>query len=188
VIPRALDSLASAAAARDAGAKGLARHAETTTDVPADPDSVFAHLDEHRRLSAHMTKRNWMTMGSRMFLEVDPAEGRAVGSKIRLWGRVLGLRLDVEEAVIERVVPRRKVWQTIGAPRLLVIGGYRMGFEIVPCQGGSRLRVFIDYDRPRSGIARVLGLLLGAWYAAWCTRRMAQDAAAHFRGERSSRL
>jgi hypothetical protein len=85
-------------------------------------------------------------------------------------GRVLGMNLALDEVVTERTPPRRKVWETVGEPRLLVIGAYRMEFEITPEDGASRLVVFIDYRLPSRGWARGLGLLLGRAYAAWCTR------------------
>ena len=74
----------------------------------------------------------------------------------------------------------RKVWQTTGVPRLLVIGRYEMGFEITPRGASSLLRVFIDYVLPETPLARWLGRLLAALYARWCTESMAEDAAKHF--------
>lgn len=115
-----------------------------------------------------------------MKIELDEAHGQANGSRIRLSGRVLGMQLFVEEVVREREPPRRKVWQTIGAPRLLVIGHYTMGFEVTPTESGSRLRVFIDYELPERGIGHYLGWLFGPYYARWCTRQMVNDAATHF--------
>jgi len=86
------------------------------------------------------------------------------------------MNLALDEVVIERTPPHRKVWETVGEPRLLVISAYRMGFEIVPDGNASRLVVFIDYRLPSRGWARILGLLFGRTYAAWCTRRMTSDA------------
>lgn len=51
-----------------------------------------------------------------------------------------------------------------------------MGFEIEPVPGGSRLVVFIDYRLPAQGLSLLLGRALGGACAAWCTRRMAEDA------------
>ena len=162
------------------------RHDESVIDLPARDDDVFAHLDDHSRLSGHMSQSSWMMLGSRMELHVDEGKGQRVGSVIRLDGKVLGLSLHVEEAVIERTPPSKKVWETIGDPSLLVIGPYRMGFEIKPDRQRSTLRVFIDYDLPRTGLGRWLGPLLGPLYAQWCTRQMAQDAKAHFANDRSN--
>src|SRR6185503_6430544 len=109
--------------------------------------------------------------------EFDEGRGQRLGSRIRLAGRVFGIELSVEEVVTERDPPLRKVWETIGTPRLLVIGHYRMGFELVAQGTGSTLRVFIYYALPERAPARWLGRLLGRRYARWCTQRMVDDAA-----------
>jgi len=149
-------------------------------EVAAAPGRLFEHLDDHARLAMHMERRSMMMMGGRMTYTFDEAKGRAVGSVIRMGGSFLGISLGVEEAVIERDPPRRKVWETIGHPRLLVIGAYRMGFEIEPRDDRSELRVFIDYSHPASPMGRVLGRLSAGAYARWCVRRMADDAVEHF--------
>lgn len=162
------------------------RHHRSDVDVDADAHSLFAHLDDHRRLADHMEKASLMTAGATMRVETDALRGQAVGSLIRVTGRVLGLSLVVEEVVTERVPPLRKTWETHGEPRLLVIGAYRMGFTISPQGDRSRLAVFIDYQLPPRGFARGLGLLFGRTYAAWCTRRMTTDAVAAFVGVAAS--
>ena len=158
----------------------LPHHFETSVVVSAPADVVFSYLDDHTRLSAHMRQSSWMMAGSRLAFELDASGGRTVGARIRLSGRVLGLRLAVEEIVTERQLPLRKVWETTGTPRLLVIGQYRMGYEITPRGDASRLRVFIDSALPGPLPGRWLGRLFGRFYARWCTQRMADDTAKHF--------
>ena len=119
-----------------------------------------------------------------MTLEFDASKGRAVGAFIRLTGRVLGIPLSVEEVVTERNPPQRKVWNTIGGPQLMVIGAYRMGYEITAKSPSSHLRVFIDYGLPNGPISYWLGRLFGNIYAGWCARRMTKDAATHFQKQR----
>lgn len=160
-------------------ARPFAHHRETTVLLNARPEDAFAYLDDFRKLSAHMEKRSAMMMGSRMSIEMDALAGRAPGSRVRMQGQVLGMKLSLEEVVIERAPPLTKSWQTADA-KLLVIGRYRLGFALSPRADRSELRVFIDYDLPRSGLARWLGKLLGARYARWCTERMASDALARF--------
>ena len=46
-------------------------HAEASTLVQASADKVFAHLDDHSRLSSHMSKRSWMMGGGQMRIETD---------------------------------------------------------------------------------------------------------------------
>ena len=122
-----------------------------------------------------------MMAGSKMAVELDEADGRAVGSTIRMTGEVLGFTLSLEEVVTERQVPERKVWETVGEPRLLVIGDYRMGFMIHPSGERSRLTVFIDYDEPPAPW-RLLGRVLGPVYARWCTASIARGAEQAFDG------
>lgn len=150
---------------------------ESEAHVAAPPAEVFAYLDDPAHLVAHMAKRSWSMAGGRMQLLLDERRGREPGARMRLRGSMLGVSLDLEEEVTERDPPRHKAWQTVGLPRLVVIAGYRMGFDVAPDQGGSTLRVFIEYTLP----GHWLGRLLGPAYARWCTERMAGDAKRHFR-------
>jgi hypothetical protein len=163
-----------------------ARHFAMAARVAAPADDVFALVDDHARLSAHMSRRSWAMGGGSMTVESDSARGQAVGSRLMLHGIVFGLRLFVEEAVVERTPPYRKVWETVGEPRLLVIGRYRMGFDIEQQGTSSLLTVFIDYDLPTRWTSRWLGALFGSGYARWCAARMANDAARHFAAEKRS--
>lgn len=168
-------------ASTSAGAvRRFSHHSESTGYVRASTVTLFAHVDDHARLSSHMSKSSWMMGGGRMDLELDEGRGQRIGSHIWLAGKVFGMRLSVEEVVIERNPPHRKVWETTNPPRLLVIGDYRMGFEITPATNGAQLRVFIDYSLSPTAPARWLGYLLGRYYAKWCTRRMVRDAIRHF--------
>lgn len=112
-----------------------------------------------------------------MRTETDEGRGQAVGSVIRMSGSILGISLWLEEAVVERVPVHRKTWETLGEPRLLVIGRYSMGFEMVPGGQGTQLRIWIDYDLPSAGWQRWLGKLMGRFYADWCVRKMLQAVA-----------
>ena len=156
------------------------RSLTTTVEVPAPPGDVFAFLDEHARLISHMGKRSIAMGGGTMAVEFDEGRGKVVGSKLRLSGTAFGIRLGVEEVVIDRAPPNRKSWETVGEPRLLVIGPYRMGFIIEDLGRTSLLTVFIDYELPLRAPWRWLGRLLGRSYARWCTDRMAGDAVGHF--------
>ena len=156
--------------------------------VQAPMDQLFAHIDDHTRLSSHMSERSWRTGGGRMETEIDSGRGQKIGSRIRLSGRVFGVGLSVEEIVVERDPPRRKVWETTGTPKLLVIGRYRMGFELSPRGKWSMLRVFIEYALPERGLARWLGRLFGRYYARWCTQQMVDDAVKHFESRPATQL
>lgn len=162
---------------------GFSHSDQAVADLRVSAQILFDHLDDQARLGAHMGERSMMMMGGRMTYEFDDAQGRAVGSVIKMGGSFLGYPLSVEEVVVTREPPQRKVWETRGQPRILIIGGYRMGFEITPGGSGvSHLRVFIDYDLPASLFGRLAGRLLAPMYARWCVRRMVTDAARRFSG------
>jgi hypothetical protein len=156
---------------------------QAVADLRVSAQSLFDHLDDQARLGAHMGERSMMMMGGRMTYELDAAQSRAVGSLIKMGGSFLGIPLSVEEVVVVREPPHRKAWETRGQPRILIIGSYRMGFEITPSVGGAtHLRVFIDYELPTSVFGRVAGSLFAPMYARWCVQRMATDAVRHFSG------
>ncbi|MBP1807625.1 SRPBCC family protein [Rubellimicrobium aerolatum] len=146
--------------------------------VPGPPEAIFAALDDPLRLGRHMTRPSAMMLGGSMQYRLDASQGRAVGSVIRVEGRVLGLRLRIVEVVTERDPPRRKVWETVEEPQLLVFGAYQLGFHIAVERQGSRLRCFIDYDLPRPPMGRVLGRIGAHVYARWCLSRMVAEAEA----------
>lgn len=105
--------------------------------MAASPQQVFAFLDDPRRLSAHMEKSSWMMAGAAMKIDTDSRRGQAVGSLIRMKGRVLGISLWVEEKVSVYQPPLRKIWETSGEPRLVVVGSYVMGFEVLHKTGNA---------------------------------------------------
>jgi hypothetical protein len=133
-------------------------HHRSEALLAVDAARLFAHLDDHGRLAAHMEKPSLMTAGASMRIETDGRHGQAVGSVIRMTGSVLGLRVAVEEAVTRWDPPREKIWETLGEPRLLVIGACRMGFRIASASKGTRLIVFIDCRH---------GAWAGCWVGCW---------------------
>jgi len=156
------------------------QHAEHRAIINASVERIFDRLDDQTRLSEHMSKRSWKLGWGKMETVLDAQQGRSVGSHIILRGRVFGIRLYLDEVVIARVPLLNKTWETVGEPRLLVIGPYRMGFDLMPNGATVRLRVAIDYELPSKGISRLLGRLFGRSYAQWCTRQMVRDAQQSF--------
>lgn len=152
-------------------------HREASTTVESPVGKVFAALDDHKRLAGHMSKPSLMMAGATMTIETDPLEGKAVGSEIRLRGRVVGIPIFVVERVVEYTAPFHKVWQTTTEPKLLVIGSYRMGFELTPQMQATVLRVWIDYALPSAFFTRLIGRILAGFYAQWCVNQMVRDAA-----------
>ena len=157
----------------------FAYHFEDQALIEIPQAALFAFLDKHSQLSAHMTRRSWMMGGGRMDISADAGGFQQLGSRVRLAGRAFGLKIMLEEEVTEYQPPLKKTWQTIGSPKLLIIGEYRMGFALAPDARGCGLCVFIDYDVPRGALTRLLGRLLGRVYARWCVKSMIREAQAH---------
>lgn len=121
-----------------------------------------------------------MTGGGQMNVSVDDGRGQRVGSHIKLNGRAFGIAVFLDEVVTLYEPPSRKVWETVGEPKLIVIGHYRMGFAIGKEGNGSKLKVFINYELPKSLSTRWLGYFFGKTYAKWCVQQILNDASAYF--------
>lgn len=157
------------------------RHFEQSVDLRAPVTAVFEYLDDFERLGAHMMRSSWMMAGSTMRYVFDGDRGRKSNARVRIVGSFLGIKLEIDEEITQCEPPLRKAWSTVGAPRMIILRSYRLGFELTPAGSGSRLTVFIDYQIPERGPARWLGRLLAAGYARWCVNSMIADAARTFR-------
>lgn len=156
------------------------KHSEKSSVISADSASIFDFIDDHVKFSSHMNKSSWMMGGGKMTTEVDEGKGQKVGSHIKMGGRIMGFNLFLDEIVTERSRPLRKVWKTVGNPKLLVIGSYQMGVDLAPEGDKTKLKVFIDYDLP-GGIAKIIGLMFGSIYANWCVDQMLDGVVDHFK-------
>jgi hypothetical protein len=154
------------------------RHAEDTVMVAGSVDAVFAVVDDPLKISTHMGRRTWMMAGSTMSTEVDELGGHAVGSRIRMTGRVIGIPVGLDQAITVREPPYTKQWATQGAPKLIVIGPYAIAVELEPHGQAASMRVALEYDLPANN--RWIGHLFGRAYANWCIRQIVHDVGANF--------
>ncbi len=156
--------------------KQYAKHQEGEVIVNATAPTLFTYLDDHSRLSSHMNKSSLMMGGGHMDTSIDEGKGQKVGSHIRLAGKAFGIKIFLDEIVTQHEPPSRKTWETVGDVKLLVIGEYKMTFEIKPQGNNSLLNVSIDYDLPTTW----LGYLFSGFYAKWCVQKMLKDAQRYF--------
>ncbi len=154
------------------------RHYEESIIVSAPPEEIFAYIDDHKRFSSHMNKTSWMMGGGKMDVSVDEGRGQKIGSHIQMSGKAFGIKLFLDEAVMRYEPPRIKTWETVGTPKLLVIGFYKMSIKIKPIDSHSQLLISIDYDLPTTGVW--LGKLFSGLYARWCVRQMIKGVRYHF--------
>lgn len=157
------------------------KHYEATVLVNAKPEAVFAYADDHTNLSSHMSQSSWMMGGRSMKTELDEGGGKRVGSHIRMSGRIFGVNLFLDEAIIQREPPYRKSWETVGDINLFVIDHYTLGYEILLSGDVSNFKVYIDYNLPKSWKTLWLGLLFGGVYSKWCVNQIISGVRDHFR-------
>lgn len=148
--------------------KEYERHYEEIIKVGGRVEEVFKTADEFANFSGHMNQSSLMMGGGKMVTKIDGGQGKKVGSRIKLYGKVWGLQLFLEEVVTLRNPPFKKEWQTTGNIHLAAIDHYRLGFEI----RGNSFRVYIDYNLPKSGWEKIAGSILGEYYARWCVGQM----------------
>jgi hypothetical protein len=156
------------------------RHYEEARIVSVPPRELFEFVDDPLNLSSHMEKPRWQMLWGWMKNTPDEKGGKEVGSVMTIKGSVLGINISLVEKIIQREVPSKKAWQTFNGINLVVIGHYTMGFEIDPQEDNSNLKVYIDYELPKSAKTRWLGKLVGDMYAKWCVRQMLNDTYKHF--------
>ena len=138
----------------------------------ATPEETFNFVNNHKNFSSHMNKSSLMLGGGEMKTEFDNDMGQKLGSHIKMSGNAFGLKLYLDEVITFYNPPYKKEWGTVGDLTLYIIGQYKLGFEISPKDKGSIIKVYIDYDKPKSFIEKVLSLFLGYFYAKWCVNQM----------------
>jgi hypothetical protein len=147
-------------------------HHEGETRVAAPAARVFAWMDDPNHLAGHMNRSSKMMAGGSMCTFLDAGQGRQPGSHIWMRGRMLGFPLELDEIVIVREPPHRKVWETVSEPTLWVLGAYRMGFEVTQQGSECGVSVFIDYNLPMSPWLQPLAWWMNRPYAVWCVDQM----------------
>jgi len=162
------------------------RHYEDSALIPAGAAEVFAFIDDHTRIMSHMNKPSLMMGGGRGDISFDAGHGQEVGSHIRMSGKAFGITVFVDEVITRYEPPRIKIWETVGTPKLLVIGHYRMKVEIEPRADGSLLRLSIDYNLPTKNVW--LGNLFGGYYAKWCVQQVIKDTRNYFTAKTKIKL
>jgi len=64
-------------------AESFPLHHQSEAVLAVNAASLFAYLDDHRRLASHMGKPSLMTAGASMRIDIDEHQGQAVGWNVR---------------------------------------------------------------------------------------------------------
>lgn len=149
---------------------------QKTIAINAPPETIFAFMDDIHNSGMHMTGRSMAMFGSRLNLEVLSTASTGPDVSYRWKGRIVGLPVDFTVVVKKWIKDVEKVWETIGHPKVIVIGWFRMFLNLTPVDGKTSVTLGITYDRPKGLLGKLLCLLLGPWYAKWCLKKMLRDA------------
>lgn len=147
-----------------------------SVEIKSSPDVVFSHIDYVRNIGMHMSKRSMPMMGGSLKTEILSKNDRGLGATYRMYGKVMGMKIDFTEKVTKWIENQEKVWETIGEPKLIIMGGYIMNLNVRPSNFGTRLTFGIKYSYPKSVFWKGISIVVGDWYAKWCLRNMCRDA------------
>jgi len=141
---------------------------QETAVLPALPARVFEWIDTPANTGLHMSRPSMAMLGGSLQVERLSPNAAGVGATYRSWGRVLGLRIDFTTRVTVWLPEREKSVETIGEPRLIVIGDFQMRSSITRLDSSTRLVLALAYNLPAGWFGRLLGRVLARPYVRWC--------------------
>ena len=143
--------------------------------ISSTPEKIFIQMDDFSQTGMHMSQSSTMMMGSKLTLEKLSSNSTGLGAKYRWYGRMLGMTIDIREAVTKWDPPVLKEWETIGEAKIIIMSWYRMWFEIIPADKGTLVKLSISYLPPTHWFFKILSFLFAKWYCNWCLNNMLND-------------
>ena len=144
--------------------------------IHAPVERVFPFMDDLSKTGMHMSESSMMMAGSKLKLEHFSGPEKGVGAAYRWSGKMLGFELDFTVVVTKWIENFEKVWETIGTPKLIILGWYLMRLKTEPVTEGTLASLEIQYTRPDGFFYKFLSILFARWYAEWCLARMMSDS------------
>jgi hypothetical protein len=146
-----------------------------STLIPAESEKVFSFMDDYSKTGMHMTESSTMMMGSKLQLEQLSPNATGIGATYRWFGKMMGMTIDFTQTVSKWVQGVEKEWKTNGDVKIIIMGWYRMFWNLKPVEGGTLATIGIDYSAPREWYFKVLSFLFGGMYSRWCLNSMLRD-------------
>lgn len=156
----------------------IMRIIEKTKTYKAIPEIVFGCLDDLGVTGMHMSQSSMPLMGGKMDLEFLTPQKTGLHTKYRWTGKVLWWPLDFSVEVTEWVRGRKKTWETIGSPEMVIFSWFRMKLRVEEIPGGSIAYLSIGYKKAKGFFNKIICSLVGDWYSRWCLRKMLTDSEA----------
>ncbi len=149
---------------------------QKTIIINATPQSVFEFMDDVRNSGMHMSKDSKAMMGTHLELQLLSKNFSGPETSYRYIGKVMGMTIDFTVVVTRWIQNMEKIWETIGHPKVIVIGWFRMFLKLTPKNGNTSVELGISYEKPKSFFGKILCFFFGSWYAKWCLKNMLNDA------------
>jgi hypothetical protein len=105
---------------------------ERTKQYSASPEEVFDCLDDLGVTGMHMTQSSMPMMGGKMDLTFLTPNKTGPHTKYRWTGKVLWWELNFTVEVVTWERGKEKVWETIGATKLIIYSWFRMNLNVWP--------------------------------------------------------
>jgi hypothetical protein len=149
----------------------------TRTEIyNASAADVFKTIDDLGVTGMHMTKSSMMMMGNKLNLQFLTENKTGFESKYRWTGKMMGFAMDFTVEVTQWIPGKKKVWETIGATKLIIYSWYRMNLLVREVAAGTKAELSITYEKPTGIFYKILCFLFADWYCRWCLKQMLGDA------------
>lgn len=143
--------------------------------VRASPEKVFTFMDDLSKTGIHMSQSSMMMMGSKLTLEQLEGPSKGVGATFHWSGKVMGMPIDITETVTKWIENKEKVWETIGSPKIIILGWYRMSLKTENVGESTLASLQIEYTKPNGWFYKILSFFFAGWYSRWCLNNMLTD-------------
>ena len=144
--------------------------------IHSSPQKVFSFMDNLSKTGMHMSENSMMMMGSKLILEQLSGPLQGVGATFHWYGKVMGMSIDITETVTKWTENHEKIWETIGTPKIILLGWYRMILKTEPAKEGTLASLQIDYTPPSGLFHNILYFFLSHYYCNWCLNNMLNDS------------
>ncbi len=146
--------------------------------INANPEQVFAFMDDIENTGMHMTNTNAPLMGGKIKIHWLSENKTGLGAKYKWLGNVMGMKMDFTVEVTKWTQGKVKIWETTGNPKMIVLEWFRMFLLLSPINhGNTQAELSIYYTKSKGNI---LHFLLAKSYALWCVKSMLNDTKKHF--------
>ena len=146
-----------------------------TAAYAASPRDVFHYLDDLGVTGMHMTQSSTMMMGSKLHLQYITPNHTGLNSKYRWTGTMMGMKMDFTVEVTKWTEGVEKIWETIGAARMIIYSWYRMHLLLKQINNSTIAELSITYEKPKGWFAKIISFFFADWYCRWCLKNMLTD-------------